>query len=323
MNPVSAPPGRPAQEVLVSVVIPAYNAEGCLSRALDSVLAQTHAPVEILVVNDGSTDGTLRLLDRYAEQVKVINQANQGAGAARNAGIRASQGRYIAFLDADDRWLPTKLDRQIAALEGDPEAGLCYTNGAHYNETGVTQPSHAALRRPHSGWVFEPLFVENFMITSSVLVRRDSVEMVGEFNPQYLNAQDYDLWTRLARRYRFVYVDEILVQYWSMGKSLCTNYDRLYTTDFMISRRLMEDDPQFFENRPGLVRTRFGSLHFRYGWRLFRNGRFEEARREFGSSRRYRPMDIRTYGYWAATFLPEALIEGIRRFRRAMSLKAR
>jgi GT2 family glycosyltransferase len=170
--------------------------------------------------------------------------------------------------------------------------------------------------------VFEALFVENFVITSSVLVRRDCLDVVGYFNPRYLNAQDYDLWLRLALRYRFLYVPEVLVRYWSVAQSLSKNFDRLYAMDFEISGRIMKENPELFRARRDIVRTRFGSLHFRYGWRLFENRRLQEARREFGASLKFRPVDFRTYGYWVATFLPEHFVAAIRRFRRARAVQA-
>lgn len=309
--------GDSTSTVLVSVVIPTYNAEAFLTQTLNSALAQTYKPIEIIVVDDGSTDGTRRILETYRGRIQIVLQTNKGAGTARNTGIAKSHGKYIAFLDADDQWESTKLSCQVAAMEKDAEAGVCYTDGIYYDGKEVVLVSHAAFRRAYSGWVFDPLFIENFIITSSVMVRRNCLEIVGCFNPEYLNAQDYDLWIRLAKRYRFIYLDKIFVRYWHHGGSLSKNYDRLYAADFRISRQLLEEDPEYFRKRPGMVRARFGSLHFRYAWRLFQDWRLEEARHEFVRSLRYRAMDIRVYGYWMATFLPGVLIEGIRRFKRA------
>jgi GT2 family glycosyltransferase len=202
-------------------------------------------------------------------------------------------------------------------MEKDPRAGVCYTNSVYFDENGIILASYASFRHAYSGSVFDPLFVENFILTPAVMVRRDCLENVGGFNPEYLNAQDYDLWIRLARHNRFIYLDEILVRCRYRKDSLSKNYDRLYASDFRISRQLLEEDPEYFRKRSGMVRTRFGSLHFRYAWRLFQDRRFEEARREFGRSLRYRAMNVRGYGYWVATFLPNFLIEGIRRFKQA------
>ena len=107
--------------VTVSVVVPAYNYARYLPKAIDSALGQTHPPLEVIVVDDGSTDDTPRVLAAYADRIRVIRQANQGAGAARNAGIAAARGEYVAFLDSDDLWHPRKLELQLARFASDPE----------------------------------------------------------------------------------------------------------------------------------------------------------------------------------------------------------
>jgi len=116
-----------ASAPLVSVVMPAYNVAWCVGRAVDSVLAQDYERRELIVVNDGSTDETRALLAGYGERVTVIDQENRGMSAARNAGIRRARGDYVAFLDADDRWLPGKLSRQVELMETRPELGFCST----------------------------------------------------------------------------------------------------------------------------------------------------------------------------------------------------
>src|SRR5258706_4312972 len=116
-----------ASELLVSVVMPAYNVAWCIGRAVDSVLAQDFHRRELIVVNDGSTDGTRALLETYRGAIKVIDQDNRGMSAARNAGIRSALGTYVAFLDADDWWLPEKLSRQVQLMQSRPEIGFCST----------------------------------------------------------------------------------------------------------------------------------------------------------------------------------------------------
>src|SRR5437773_3781756 len=112
--------------VTVSVVIPTYNYARYLPEAIDSALAQTHAPLEVIVVDDGSTDDTPRVLAVYGDRIRVIRQANRGPGAARNTGIAAARGEYVGFLDADDVWLPRKLELQMARFEADQGLGLVH-----------------------------------------------------------------------------------------------------------------------------------------------------------------------------------------------------
>src|SRR3954470_1810603 len=110
----------------VSVIIPTYNYARYLPQAIDSALGQTHAPLEVIVVDDGSTDDTPRVLEAYASRIRVIRQANQGAGAARNAGIAAARGEYVAFLDSDDLWRRDKLELQLARFREEPDLGLVH-----------------------------------------------------------------------------------------------------------------------------------------------------------------------------------------------------
>jgi len=186
---------------LVSVVIPAWNAARSLSRAIDSVLAQTWERREVIVVDDGSTDNSLALLAGYGEQLRVVSQANGGPSSARNRGLREARGQYVAFLDADDHWLPEKLERQVALLEARPDLGFCSTSTTVVDTRG----------EPVRDWpccnTAEPLLVTLFMhssavsgSTSGVLVRRQLLLEAGGFDEHLRGFEDPDLWIRLAAR---------------------------------------------------------------------------------------------------------------------------
>ncbi|MBK8993570.1 MAG: glycosyltransferase family 2 protein, partial [Gammaproteobacteria bacterium] len=126
-----------SSEDLVSVVIPAYNAAAFIERAVDSVLTQSYRSREVLVVNDGSTDRTGEVLARYGSAIRVIDQPNGGLSSARNRGIREARGEFVALLDADDRWLPEKLERQVQAMVADPGIGFCSTRALVETPEGV------------------------------------------------------------------------------------------------------------------------------------------------------------------------------------------
>jgi glycosyltransferase involved in cell wall biosynthesis len=188
---------RPPQ---VSVVIPAYNAAANIASALDSVFAQTLADFEVVVVNDGSpdTDALEQELKPYRARIGYFKQANRGPSAARNLGIREAKGTYVAFLDADDFWLPQHLSRQVERLSRNKKLGLIYSNALHLR--GDTLIGTAFERVPQSGAVdLESLLSERCTInTSSVVVLRSALVEAGLFDENMLHCEDFDLWLRLA-----------------------------------------------------------------------------------------------------------------------------
>jgi glycosyltransferase involved in cell wall biosynthesis len=193
----------------VSVIVPAFNAGPYVTDAVTSALAQTHRPHEVIVVDDGSTDDTRERLRAFDGQVQVLTQANRGAAAARNRGVAAARGEWIAFLDADDLWLPTKLDRQLAAV------GACAISHTASWRFGPTLGGDVAVTWPPSwaaGAVLDRLVLGNFITTSSVIVRRDAVLAVGGFDEQLRRVHDWHLWLRLCRHHVLGYVREPLVR---------------------------------------------------------------------------------------------------------------
>lgn len=203
----------------ISVVIPTYNSGALLKQTLDSALGQTVAPLEIIVVDDGSTDGTADwIAANYGARVRLIRQHNGGVAAARNAGWRASSGEWIAFLDHDDLWHADKLERLLGAAT--PTAGVVYSRWREVNENGEPLPDSAQLTqqkwwRGESGRVFGWLFGWRCpLISMSVpIVRRELLERVGGFDSSCVPCDDWDLWLRLARVCRFAFVGEATLDY--------------------------------------------------------------------------------------------------------------
>lgn len=208
-----------ARAITVSVVIPAYNSGVLLKQTLDSALNQTRAPDEIIVVDDGSTDGTPDWIEaNYGERVRLIRQSNGGVARARNVGWRASSGQWIAFLDHDDVWYPDKLERLLDAAT--PDCGVVYSRWREVDENGQPLPDAAQLTR-QSWWhgargrVFGWLFGWRCPIISmSVpIVRREKLEQIGGFDPRCVPCDDWDGWLRLARVCRFAFVDAETLDY--------------------------------------------------------------------------------------------------------------
>lgn len=198
---------------LVSVIVPAYNAEGFLAGAVESVLAQTYKNLDILVVNDGSTDDTQRVAESFVPRgVRVIRQENKGVGGVRNTGIKNAKGTFIAFLDADDFYLPEKIEKEVRFLQEHPEFDLVYCNMHHfYAEAPEVLYQHKGPF--YSGDVFEKLLDTFFGQLDTVLIPKAAYDEVGLYDEGSKHAEEWDVHLKLARAgYRFGFLDENLVR---------------------------------------------------------------------------------------------------------------
>jgi glycosyltransferase involved in cell wall biosynthesis len=209
----------------VSIVIPAYNAMQYLPATMASVLSQTYRDFEIVLVNDGSSDSIQDWVEtQNIPQLRLISQENRGLAGARNTGIRESKGPYIALLDADDLWDPTKLEKQVQVLDLDGEAALVYTWLALVDEQGV--PTGRYYKRLEEGDVLKPMLTANLVgCGSAPLIRRTFLDKVGYFDENLRSyVEDWDLWLRIARQYKFRVVKETLVYYRQRGNSASRNW---------------------------------------------------------------------------------------------------
>ncbi len=236
--PAGIKTAHPAESVLaglVSVIIPAYNAETYIEEALASVLSQTYAHVEVLVVDDGSLDRTAEIVESVAEQdrrVRLLRSSNQGVAAARNLGIEHSVGEYIAPLDADDLWYPSKLEKQVSCFSmAGPEVGLVYAWSAYIDKEGRLTGGYIA--HEVEGFAHLSIVYSNFVGNASApLIRRHCLERVGGYNTQYREheaqgGEDHDLYVRIAEHYRFGVVREFLVGYRVIEGSLSCNTEAM------------------------------------------------------------------------------------------------
>ena len=203
------PPTKRRPPPRVSVIIPTYNRAWILAEAIDSVLGQTCPADEIIVVDDGSTDGTQALLRRYEGRITVLRQPNQGVSAARNAGWRHATGALIALLDADDLWRPAKLERQTAFFDTHPEALICQTEEIWIRKGKRINPKQR--HRKPSGWIFEPSLALCLVSPSAVMMRRELLEDMGGFDEALPACEDYDLWLRVSLRTPIHLIEEALV----------------------------------------------------------------------------------------------------------------
>jgi glycosyltransferase involved in cell wall biosynthesis len=208
----------------VSIVIPAYNAMTYLPDTLTSVFQQTFSNFEVLLVDDGSTDSIQTWVTQtvHDPRVKLISQTNQGLSSARNTGITHSQSEYIAFLDADDLWHPTKLEQQVAWLDAHPDIGLIYNWTALIDSTG--NPTGRVLGNPIEGNVFVEMLQRNIIDCPSVLVRRQCFDQVGLFDCKLRSVEDWDMWIRIAAVYPFAVTPLPLVYYRQHPSNMSKNW---------------------------------------------------------------------------------------------------
>jgi len=219
---------------LVSAIVPTYNAERFLAAALDSALAQTLRDVEIVVVNDGSTDGSAAIAQSYAMRhpgvVRVIHQANAGLCHARNTALAAARGRYFALLDADDVWLPHHLAESIATLERRPDLALVHSD---IERIDVDGKSLGCSRRFWDRLTLEPfnaLYLRREHVCCPTAVfRRNAVERVGNFDPQFnrLGCEDRDMWLRISNVARIAFINSVHARYRLHGANMSRNYDKM------------------------------------------------------------------------------------------------
>ena len=208
---------------LVSVVIPAFNAEKFLAETLDSVLSQTFLSWESIVVDDGSTDATNEIAARYLkdERVKYIKKENEGVSKARNYAIERSKGKYIALLDADDIWMPQKLEKQVALLEKNENIGLCYTGAIKVDEKLEFKEYVEAEEFKDDS---EALLLKmNILILSSAIIRKDILLKTDGFDSKFSTCADKELWLRLSLLTKFASVPDYLVKYRDVGGSMSSD----------------------------------------------------------------------------------------------------
>lgn len=269
--------GEEGDAPLVSTVIPSYNYAPFLRQAIESVLGQGYPNVEVLVVDDGSTDGSDEIAREYGDRIRFFQQANQGVSAARNRGIQESRGSLVAFLDADDWWHPEKLERQVPCF-GDPAVGMVYSSIRYVDRDGTPVGEKTG---GDSGRVLRDLALMRGpgvpATGSTPVVRRECFERVGLFDTALSTSADWDMWRRIACHYKIERVPEALVSYRLHAASMHRNVGR-FESDMLHAFSDMFADPAAGEVHP-LRRRCYGNLYATFAGSYLYNGQWRDCLR--------------------------------------------
>jgi len=309
----------------VSVVIPSYNCARYLAPTVDSVLAQTYRPWEIIVVDDGSTDRSMQVLKPYGRAIKYLYQENRGEPAARNLGIRSATGEFVACLDADDLWLPDKLELQMGYFAEHPNCALVYTDTSTFDDSGVLDESLRVRFNQTfaSGNLFCQLFRETIFGSGSVVFRKSCVERVGHFDEEFLIGSDYEMWLRIARHFEMGYIDKPLLMY-RQHAAMSTRQVRCLASDgtpweVAVLKKILRLYPEAVQNvGEDAINERFSKIYSTYAHHRFRDSDYALARELFGNALRRTPGNMQCWLFYMLTFLGPSQVSAFRKIYRKM-----
>jgi glycosyltransferase involved in cell wall biosynthesis len=307
---------------LVSVLIPCFNREDILRETLESVVSQTWPSMEILAIDDGSSDGTHEVLLEFSRHspvpMRVTSRANRGLAATRNEMMREAQGHYIAFVDSDDLWHPEKVRRQMDLLRGDDRIGLVHTD-VEFIDPQSRSTGHGLDIRPHdtADW-FSSQILDNNIQPSAVLIRRAVVDQVGLFDESLPACEDWDYWIRIARSFRIGHLPHRLTMMRQHAGRMSGNIELMRTCSFTVLNKVEQLLEAGDHERRSLLTCGRRRVHFKYGDLRLRRGDHNGARhdlmRAFGLEGRTTDIVYRLL----QTLVPPALLSRVKRTIRPM-----
>jgi glycosyltransferase involved in cell wall biosynthesis len=297
----------------VSVIIPTHNRAQSIGRSIDSVLNQSYRDFEIIVVDDGSTDNTRDVLSAFGNHIKYIRQDNKGPSSARNVGINASKGEFIAFLDSDDYYMKPNLEIKISFLESNPEIGWVYSDWSYVDDED-NDIEKGSLKFKYSekklyGNIFEELLKSrNFISPCTVVVRKSILEDIGHFDPLIPSQEEYDLWLRISLKYPVYYIGKVLVGVTLHSASLSKNFTKWAQGNSIIADKLKDLIPHDFQGRQKLMNKIIADKHTFLGRDFCQRGQFYKAIHEYCNSIKHLPLQKRVY--WLMLTAISRLITG-------------
>jgi glycosyltransferase involved in cell wall biosynthesis len=264
---------------LVSVIIPTYNHAQYVSQAIRSVLNQDYDQYEIVVVDDGSEDNTPEVVAQFGDRVRYIWQENKGLPGARNTGIRAARGDFIALLDSDDTWLPGFLSATVARLEAEPKLGAVHTGFYFVDEQGRRLPQISTVTVPDDQ-MYDRLLDGEFFVPAAVVTRRECFDRVGSFDEAFRGSEDWDMWLRVARQYLFAGIPRPLVNYRMHGNNMSKDPEYMLHYQLMVVEKHF-GSPDGSPERWPTERQRAYAAVYRYAAQGFYLGGDEQQGRHY------------------------------------------
>lgn len=296
----------------VSVLLTCYNHLKFLPAAWEGIWAQTERDFEIIAIDDGSTDGGREWLTERQDQARVIfNDSNLGTYGSLNRALEAAQGEFVAILNDDDVWAPTKLSQQVAMFERFPEMGLVHTNGWFIDGAGERiegSPLGFEFPRTELGDVVLALLYQNKIIASAAMVRRDLLVRLGGFNEAYFGSGDWEMWLRVAEASLVGYLDDPLTYYRVHGGNASHKLERIWRDDEKL-RLWIRDRYAAYNLRgydPSALRAAKAHNEACLGTICTLNGSPSMGRKFYASSIRMAPLRFKSYARWLSTFVPKS-----------------
>ncbi len=292
----------------VSIVIPAYNKADWTIKTVESVLAQTYPQIEIIVVDDGSTDDTPRAMERFAGRIRYVRKANGGACSARNLGIKEGKGEFVGFLDCDDLYLPQKVEESVCFLKQNPLVGMVHTAAYFIDEQDQVTGRYSHPKSRTAGWIAKRLAGGNYICNSTVLLRRECLDKTGLFDESIFSPADWDLWLRVAEQYPIGYIDQPLTQYRVCGNYIFKHVEEAREEELQVLNNFFSRNAQYGVY---LKRDAFSALHLRYAQCFFIKNNREEMKKEFFNALQVNPWNMKALALGGYFLLAPASLEAV------------
>jgi glycosyltransferase involved in cell wall biosynthesis len=259
----------------VSVIIHTYNNERFMAETVESVLNQTYKDYEIIVVDDGSVDGTRDALMPYMQKIRYHYKENGGIASAKNAGIGLSQAEFVAFLDHDDLWAPDKLQLQMEHFNENPQIGLVY---AKYTSFRDGKKLRTKPEKGYSGWIFKELIAKSFIQTSTVVVKRECLDAVGPYDETFSLGDEYDMFLRIAQKFQCGFVDKGLTRY-RVHDTNASNNDFLFDNENLgVYKKIYNNFTDLDGVEKKILRKRIARYSMKVAEGLYTQGKLEESK---------------------------------------------
>ncbi len=305
---------------MISVIIPTYNAGIYIEEALNSVLGQTYIDYEVIVIDDGSIDNTQEIVESKFPMVNYIYTHNQGASRARNIGISYAKGDYVAFLDADDLWLPEKLEKQLAVFDEYPEVMLVFTESCSFDKNGFRNKPFLKKERLMKGDIVKNIFIHSYVGTPTVMIKKSVIDEIGFFEEDLIVAEDDNLWLRIAMKFKIALVDEDLVHCRIRENSLTTTPGNFFKGVNDHIELLYKKYPKITEHvGKRLIQKKKSECYYSQGYFYFSEYQFKLARKMLVQSFFILPQ-AKSIFFWACSFLPDYSIKRLKVLKRQMKI---